>query len=363
MSKSVVEVVYVNGAKTYNTTYETSGPSKTIIIQDDDEDAENQFPSPRLCLIRKWPNFESGFGFSLYDDLLNSTGSLKIKNIIKNSPADVGGLKVNDMVIEVNGEFIEYKSFFHLIDILKQAFSRQEIELLVLTDKDAEWYRQKGMSVNSQFPNIQYCETPYYGFKFRNMNAKDLSSKIVGFNDTRRLNSHLSLKTEKPQTFVINTNDEKIYKLSKPVSLKKSQSLKNGLESDENHLEDEDKKSNKSQHGSPYNRSMDSIHNTDSLHDTWSEIMDKYLNVMNGKSQENLSNPQTASPRNIKPKNAINLNTEGKPSRSSSLDSERNKQAEFSFLYSGREDYQRNDPPTLYTNQKINSFSMYFFNY
>ena len=349
MSKSVVEVVYVNGTKSYNSTYETSGQSKMIIIQDDDDETdEDKFPPPRLCLLRKWPTFDGGFGFSLCDDLLNSTGSLKVKNIIKNSPAEVGGLKINDILIEVNGEYVEYKSFFHLIEILKEAFNKQEIELLVVTDEDAEWYRRKGISINSNFPNIQYCETPYYGFKFRDMSLKDISSNIIGFGDTRRINSHLSLKKEKPKTYIINTSEDKIHKYSQPISLKKSQSLKNNFDVDENHNFTFDK--NKSYQNLLNTDSNDNpTSNTDTLHDSWSEVIDKYLEIMNNKSTENLSSSNNEKEK-TKAKNEIKLSSE----RSRSLNSAR-KQPAFSFLFSGRDDYSEDLQPSLYTNQ-INNF-------
>lgn len=44
-----------------------------------------------------------------------------------------------------------------------KACSQNEIELLVLAEQDAEWYRVRNIVVNSNFPNIEHCETPYYG--------------------------------------------------------------------------------------------------------------------------------------------------------------------------------------------------------
>lgn len=34
---------------------------------------------------------------------------------------------------------------------------------MVLAEQDAEWYRVRNIIVNSNFPNIEHCETPYYG--------------------------------------------------------------------------------------------------------------------------------------------------------------------------------------------------------
>ena len=348
MNKSFVDVLYVNGNKSYNSTYESSGQSKMIIIKDNEEeenenDDDDKFPPPRLCLLRKWPNFNNGFGFSLYEDLLNSTGSLKVENIVKSSPAEIGGLRVNDILIEVNGEYVEYKSFFHLIEILKHAFSRQEIELLVLADEDASWYKNRGIIVNRRFPNIQYCETPYYGFKFRDMNLTDINSKIIGFDNPSVLNPHLTnsnkTKNAYKSTYVINTNDEKIYKYSKPV--KKSQSLKNKFEVNQN------------DDNEPLNNSI-SMHSMalDLLHDSWSEFMDAYLEKK-FKSKENL----TTENEKVKKSHSIKL-TNNEKERSRSLHSPREKQKAFSFLYSGRDDFHQDlRPLNINKNNDINAFS------
>lgn len=158
--QSVVEVVCVGSGsnKTYNSVYTDPGYCKMVIVQDDDK-----FPSPRLCLLRKWPNFEGGFGFNLYEDLISLTGALKVEEVVRHSPAEAGGLRKNDVIIEINGDNIEYKSFLRLAEMLKEACSQNEMELLVLAENDAEWYRIRNISVNSKFPNIEYCETPYYG--------------------------------------------------------------------------------------------------------------------------------------------------------------------------------------------------------
>ncbi len=79
--QSIVEVVCVGGgsnntSKQYNSVYTDPGYCKMVIVQDDDK-----FPSPRLCLLRRWPNFEGGFGFNLYEDLISQSGALKVEEV------------------------------------------------------------------------------------------------------------------------------------------------------------------------------------------------------------------------------------------------------------------------------------------
>ena len=125
----------VTGGRTFNSIYTDPGQCKMVIVQDDDK-----FPSPRLCLLRRWPNFEGGFGFKLYEDLISSTGALKVEEVVRHSPAEAGGLRTNDVIVEINGDNIECKSFFRLVEILKEACGQNEMELLVLADLDADWY-------------------------------------------------------------------------------------------------------------------------------------------------------------------------------------------------------------------------------
>lgn len=117
----------VTGGRLFNSIYTDSGQCKVVIVQDDEK-----FPSPRLCLLRRWPNFEGGFGFKLYEDLISAVGALKVEEVVRHSPAEAGGLRINDVIIEINGDNIEYQSFFRLVEILKEACSQNEMELLVI---------------------------------------------------------------------------------------------------------------------------------------------------------------------------------------------------------------------------------------
>lgn len=114
--ESIVEVVRGGtpslNKTTYNSVYTDPGYCKMVIVQEDDK-----FPSPRLCLLRRWPNFEGGFGFKLYEDLMDT---LKVEDVVRHSPAEAGGLRRNDVIIEINRDNIESKSFIRLVEILKE---------------------------------------------------------------------------------------------------------------------------------------------------------------------------------------------------------------------------------------------------
>lgn len=108
----------------YNSVYNEPGLCKMVIVQDD-----AKFPPPRLCLLRRWPNFEGGFGFKLYDLM----DKLKVEDVVRHSPAEAGGLRRNDVIIEINGDNIESKSFFRLVEILKEVCQQFKISLYFKT--------------------------------------------------------------------------------------------------------------------------------------------------------------------------------------------------------------------------------------
>ena len=62
-----------NTSKKYNSTYaEPKGCCNIVIVQN-----EEKFPPPRLCLVRHWPNFEGGLGFTIDEDLISQKGMLR----------------------------------------------------------------------------------------------------------------------------------------------------------------------------------------------------------------------------------------------------------------------------------------------
>jgi hypothetical protein len=391
--QSVVEVVCLGNGKTYNSIYTDPGYCKMVIVQDDEK-----FPSPRLCLIRKWPNFEGGFGFQLFEDLLNSNGALKIESVVKGSPAEAGGLKPNDVIIEINGDNIEYKSFFRLVEILKEAFNQQEMELLVLGETDADWYRVRNITVNGNFPNIEYCETPYYGYKFRTLDSSPGNRRLHPQQIEFHSNSGKVFRT----TLVIDKDKESVYRrieeLPNNKEAKSASAATSTLTSKDEvplrvyyrraHAEDSRSTQNPlidSGHGtltgrkstctqsapiSP-NSTLGKSYNTtnpqvDLLHDQWGDLMDKYLDdkyrsnsVPDASHTTTTNNKDTLTSTSCK--NIIYLNDETlKRTRSRTqsplrTDNTTDQQTTFSFLFSGRDDYTTSTAASTLNNRSTNS--------
>ncbi|CAF0708112.1 unnamed protein product, partial [Brachionus calyciflorus] len=375
--QSMVEVVCVgNGSnRTYNSVYSDPGVCKMVIVQDDDK-----FPSPRLCLLRRWPNFEGGFGFSLYEDLISSC-ALKVQEVVSHSPAEAGGLRKNDVIIEINRENIEQKSFFPLIEILKEAFSQNEMELLVLAESDAQWYRLRNITVNNNFPNIEYCETPYYGHILKPLDSflpqpKLGNSQIEFHSSTGKLfrttlvidkerDSVYKRVEELPSNTPVQSADQTIPPLrpdgtfrhpgadgSVRVYYRRDHSYQLG-QSGEDFVADSglgtirDRKNNLNATMSPFStlgKSHGEQAAVDLLHDQWGDLMDKYLDDKFRSSSANKKDKYERPDRDgsvSKKTHYIRLNDPNSTlkSRSKSRCQSPN-DASFSFLYSGRDDCQ-----------------------
>ena len=81
-----------------------------------------------------------------------------IVQIYANSPAEAGGLKDGDRIIEVNGDNVED-------DLHQQVRQRikaggDETRMLVLVKAANEYVRGKGISGNNRMSSVKYMTTP-----------------------------------------------------------------------------------------------------------------------------------------------------------------------------------------------------------
>ncbi|KAM6987647.1 Na(+)/H(+) exchange regulatory cofactor NHE-RF3-like [Tautogolabrus adspersus] len=80
-----------------------------LVISDDPEPDRNQVP--RLCQLKRVD--EQSFGFYLRTD--RSGGALEVRNVQSWSPAEHGGLRDGDRVLEVNEEYVENRDFSRVV--------------------------------------------------------------------------------------------------------------------------------------------------------------------------------------------------------------------------------------------------------
>lgn len=110
---------------------------------------------PRLCHIKKWPDFQ-GYGFNLHAE--KDRKGQYIGQIDAGSPAEAGGLKDGDRIIEINGSNIEEDSHQQVIQKIKAG--GDETHMLVLDRAADNYYKSKGINVNGRMDNVRTITTP-----------------------------------------------------------------------------------------------------------------------------------------------------------------------------------------------------------
>ncbi|KAH6940784.1 hypothetical protein HPB50_006551 [Hyalomma asiaticum] len=106
-------------------------------------------PAARLCHLVRRPDFD-GYGFNLHADKqrkLQYVGAVD-----PGSPAETAGLRANDTIVEVNGVNVEGTNHRDIVERIKSV--PNETRLLVVDDGTAAWYREHGIAIRGDLPNV-----------------------------------------------------------------------------------------------------------------------------------------------------------------------------------------------------------------
>lgn len=131
-----------------------NGITNTNLKTNNDIVLDKNAPKPKLCHLKKWEHFD-GYGFNLH-----SKSGQVVGKIDKNSPAESGGLKEGDRIIQVNNVNVVNESHKSVVKIIKNGLQRDgksfdDEVLLLLVDPDAfDYYNEIGYTLNSNMPNI-----------------------------------------------------------------------------------------------------------------------------------------------------------------------------------------------------------------
>ncbi|XP_069470475.1 Na(+)/H(+) exchange regulatory cofactor NHE-RF4 [Ambystoma mexicanum] len=98
-------------------------------------------PRPRLCHLRKE---SSGYGFHLGN--ITDEDEIFVAQVVPESPAQRAGLKVGDLLIEINGTNVEKRSYKDVIRWLKED-SGGQLTLLVVDREGYTHYRDRGLTI------------------------------------------------------------------------------------------------------------------------------------------------------------------------------------------------------------------------
>lgn len=76
----------------------------------------------------------------------------------EDSPAEWADLKEGDMIIEVNGVPISNENHKQVVQRIKAV--PNETHLLVIDQKEHEWYQERRLIIRSNQSNVVHCKTP-----------------------------------------------------------------------------------------------------------------------------------------------------------------------------------------------------------
>ena len=139
----------------------TTRPSFSEVSQWSITEMYSNTPRPRLCHVRRWPNF-NGFGFNLHAER-NKVGQF-IGKVDRDSPAEAAGLREHDRIVEVNYVPISNDSHKQVVARIKQGVERNntfypdEVIMLVLDPEAADYYSNKGIMPKSFDSNVEHLE-------------------------------------------------------------------------------------------------------------------------------------------------------------------------------------------------------------
>ncbi|XP_045910627.1 Na(+)/H(+) exchange regulatory cofactor NHE-RF3 [Micropterus dolomieu] len=107
-----------------------------------------QAPKPKLCYLVK---SSTGFGFSLRSD--KDKEGFFMTEVIPGGMADRAGVKINDRLLEVNGESVESSTHDQVVDKIKLAGSRM---MFLLADEETEKYYKNKHKIGAWLATTKY---------------------------------------------------------------------------------------------------------------------------------------------------------------------------------------------------------------
>ena len=113
-------------------------------------------PQPRLCHIKKWPHF-NGYGFNLHGDK-NKPGQL-IGKVDEGSPAEAGGLKIGDRIIEIEGVNVIGKNHKEVVGMIMKCGGGNEVRLLVADRKCEEYHDDEEIDIESSLDYVLHLSS------------------------------------------------------------------------------------------------------------------------------------------------------------------------------------------------------------
>ena len=111
---------------------------------------------PRLCHLRIWPGYD-GYGFTVdQSEKVGQTGHF-IAKIEPGSPAQAGGLKDGDKIVEINGAVVD--GFAHKNVLAKIKSKKKEFNILVVDKQCQNYYEENNISITGSVSSVLHCSS------------------------------------------------------------------------------------------------------------------------------------------------------------------------------------------------------------
>merc|ERR1711915_707182 len=114
----------------------------------------DEVPQPRLCHVKKWPNFD-GYGFNLLAEK-NKPGQF-IGAVDANSPAEAAGLLQGDRIVEVNGVNVSQENHKQVVQRIKAI--PDETKLLVVDQKCEGYHKANEIVIKGSLSYVKYLSS------------------------------------------------------------------------------------------------------------------------------------------------------------------------------------------------------------
>ncbi len=146
--------------------FRTSQPSS-------EPEPEELGPSPRLCILRIWPDFQ-GYGFNLHAE--KTIPGQFIGKVEPGSPAEEAGLRKGDHIIEVNNENVQDGTHTEVVSKIKT--NADAATLLVINKEDEEYYRSRNITVHRDLPNVIVGEAAVRAHNHMNFDDEEEDNEV-----------------------------------------------------------------------------------------------------------------------------------------------------------------------------------------
>ncbi|KAL1479780.1 hypothetical protein MTO96_051584 [Rhipicephalus appendiculatus] len=149
------------------------GPSSTVKKSASSSSA-TAASAVRLCKLVRRPDFD-GYGFGVLVD--EKCKLATVTTVEKGGPAEAGGLRAKDCIVQVNGESVIGASQRDVVNRIKSLSN--EVRLLVTNKETVALYKERGISFSSDMPNVaRPSSATSISLKDKKTKTKDKSSKV-----------------------------------------------------------------------------------------------------------------------------------------------------------------------------------------